>query len=175
MNKNQEINVQTTLNTQHLFLQILSSPDIFRADETLKLALKSQGKMAKYQNVEQGINTLSLNTLKSLSDQLLEGGYAELDKLRINARNALNNSTSGKVKTDSKAILRLQKAELERNLEIVQQSCFLLTTIIKEMRSQMSSIVKHDKSAKERLKRYEDVNKKIEAQLSYINGRKRCQ
>ncbi|MFW1480519.1 hypothetical protein ACEWA0_24095, partial [Vibrio parahaemolyticus] len=102
MNKTQEVNQQTVLETKTLLLEVIQNPGVFKNDESIKVALKSQGGLAKYKNVERNINPCSLNTLKSLSESLLDKGFLELDSLRINAKNAINKSATGKMTQDSK-------------------------------------------------------------------------
>ncbi|EGQ7663330.1 hypothetical protein [Vibrio parahaemolyticus] len=168
MNKTQEVNQQTVLETKTLLLEVIQSPGVFKNDESIKVALKSQGGLAKYKNVERNINPCSLNTLKSLSESLLDKGFLELDSLRINAKNAINKSATGKMTQDSKTTLKQQIAALKNDLEVTKQSNFLLTTIIKEMRSQLKNMAEQDLTDEERIKRYKYANKKIEAQLNYV-------
>lgn len=69
---------------------------------------------------------------------------------------------------DSKTTLKQQIAALKNDLEVTKQSNFLLTTIIKEMRSQLKNMAEQDLTDEERIKRYKYANKKIEAQLNYV-------
>jgi len=171
MNKAQEINQKTVLETKILLLEVIKNPDVFKDDESMKIALNSQGSLARYKNVERNINPCSLNTLKSLSENLLDNGFFELDTLRINAKSVIEEAITGKLKKGRKATLKQQVATLKNNLEVTQQSNFLLTTIIKEMRSQLKSMAEQDLTEKDRIKRYKYANKKIEAQLNYVlNG-----
>lgn len=168
MKKNYGQNQQNIINTKTLLTDIIRQPSAFKDNEALLVALKTQGKLAKYLDNERNIYPCSLNTLKSLSNSLLERGFIELDELRINARTAIERVIGGTVKTDAKVTLNQKLALLKQQLALTQQSNFLLTAIIDEMRGQMKSMAEQDSTDEGRVRRYQYANKKIEAQLSYI-------
>ncbi|MBF4359632.1 hypothetical protein EAY21_22725, partial [Vibrio anguillarum] len=67
-----EKNQTKVLETEKLLREIITSPAEFKDDEELMKALKSQPGLAKYQNQERNITSCSLNTVKSISEALLE-------------------------------------------------------------------------------------------------------
>jgi hypothetical protein len=169
MKKNKETNQRTILATEPLLLEIIKSPGQFKNNDGLVKALKSQGGLAKYEDAERHINTISINTVKSLSELLLDDGFTGFDRLRINARDAIEKALNGKIKKSNEESARQKLASTEKTLSITQQSNFLLNTVIKEMRSHLKAMALQDVTEEERLKRYKDINKKVEAQLNYVN------
>ena len=169
MKKNKENNQRTILSTEALLQEIIRSPDEFKNNDDLVKALKSQGGLAKYVDDERHIDTISINTIKNLSKLLLDDDFEGFDRLRINARDALEKALKGKIKKSNEESARQKLASTEETLAITQQSNFLLNTVIKEMRSHLKAMALQDWTDEERLKRYKDINKKIEAQLNYVN------
>ena len=169
MKKNKEINQRTILATEALLLEIIKLPDGFKNNDRLVQALKSQGGLAKYEDVERHIGSVAINTVKSLSELLFGDGFDGLDGLRINARNAIDKALKGKIKKSNEESARQKLESTEKTLAITQQSNFLLNTVIKEMRAHLKAMVLQDGTDEERLKRYKDINKKVEAQLNYVN------
>ena len=169
MKKNKENNQRTILATEALLLEIIKSPDGFKKNDGLVNALKSQGGLAKYEDAERHIGTVAINTVKSLSELLLDDGFDGFDRLRINARDAIEKALTGKIKKTTTESVRQKLASTEETLAITQQSNFLLNTVIKEMRAHLKAMALQDETDEERLKRYKDINKKVEAQLNYVN------
>jgi len=169
MKRNRENNQRTILATEALLQEIIKSPDEFKNNDGLVKALKSQGGLAKYEDADRHIGAVSLNTVKSLSELLLGDGFDGFDVLRINARNAIEKALKGKIKKSNAENARQKLASTEETLAITQQSNFLLNTVIKEMRAHLKAMALQDGTDEERLKRYKDINQKVEAQLNYVN------
>ena len=169
MKKNKENNQRTILATEALLLEIIKSPDEFKNNDDLVKSLKSQGGLAKYEDAERHIGAVAINTVKSLSELLLDDGFDGFDRLRINARDAIEKALKGKIKKSNEESARQKLASTEETLAITQQSNFLLNTVIKEMRAHLKAMALQDGTDEERLKRYKDINKKVEAQLNYAN------
>jgi hypothetical protein len=169
MKNNKENNQRTILATEALLQEIIKSPDGFKNNDVLTKALKSQGGLAKYEDAEQHIDTISINTVKSLSELLLDKGFEGFDKLRTNARDAIEKALKGKIKKSNEESARQKLTSTEETLAITQQSNFLLNTVIKEMRAHLKAMSLQDWTDEERLKHYKDINKKVEAQLNYVN------
>ena len=169
MKNNKENNQRTILATEALLLEVIKSPDEFKDNDDLVKALKSQGGLAKFEYAERHIGTVSINTAKSLSELLYDDGFDSFDRLRINARDAIEKALKGKIKKSNEESARQKLTSTEETLAITQQSNFLLNTVIKEMRAHLKSMALQDGTDEERLKRYKDINKKVEAQLNYVN------
>lgn len=169
MKKNKENNQRSILATKGLLLEIIKSPDEFKNNSNLVKALKSQGGLAKYENVERNIGACAINTVKSLSELLFDDGFTGFDKFRMSARDAIEKALTGKIKKSNEESARQKLASMEEKLAITQQSNFLLNTVIKEMRANLKAMALQDGTDEDRLKRYKDINNKVEAQLNYVN------
>ncbi|AZL84321.1 hypothetical protein EIJ81_06540 [Aliivibrio salmonicida] len=168
-----EINQIKVFNTIAFLKCIITTPHKFKNDEVLKKALKSQTGIAKYENKDQEITICSLNTLKTTSDTLLGRGFLELNELRLNAKDALENTIEGKKSNKrTKTGLNNRVTELEAKLDIAYRSNFLLTTMISELRSQLKQIAIYEGSVEERKELYRKFNEGAETKLSYtLNGK----
>jgi hypothetical protein len=163
-----EINQKKVLNTKELLLEVIGSPEGFRDNVKLLLALNSQGNLAKYSDESMGIAACALNTMKTIADKLLDRGFVELDELRKNAKDSIietETEVAENEKTKSGAVRKSKR--LESELDQTRRSNFLLSLIIKEQRSQMKQIVESDDSKDLRIETYKDADRKVELQLSY--------
>ncbi|HCG6603361.1 TPA: hypothetical protein NJ227_000670 [Vibrio parahaemolyticus] len=167
-----EKNQQKILETRALLREIIQNPENFASSEQLRKALKSQMGLAKFEDEDRGIVACSLNTVKSTSEALFDRGFIELDELRNNAKDAIEKSILGeKTNKATRTGLKYKVKQLEQQLEVTQQSNFLLTSIISEMRAQLKRMSESEDSLEVRKELYEYYNKKIEAQLNYtLNG-----
>ncbi|EDM59773.1 conserved hypothetical protein [Vibrio parahaemolyticus AQ3810] len=170
-----EKNQTKILETEKLLREIITTPAEFKNDEELLKALKSQSGIAKYQNQERNITSCSLNTVKSISEALLERGFLSLDELRINAKLAIEaarlDEKASKGNKQTVAGLKHKVAELESELDKAQRSNSLLTVMISELRSRLKQLANHEGTVEERQELYREHNRKIEAQMNYtLNG-----
>jgi polyhydroxyalkanoate synthesis regulator phasin len=170
-----EKNQTKILETEKLLRDVITTPNEFKNDEELLKALKTQSGIAKYQNEERNITSCSLNTVKSISEALLERGFLSLDTLRINAKSAiedeLQNEKSSKSNRPTKADLEFQIKELKLELDAVRRSNSLLTAMVSELRSRLKQLAQHEGTIEERLELYREHNRKIEAQMNFtLNG-----
>lgn len=170
-----EKNQVKVLETEKLLREIITSPAEFKDDEDLLKALKSQSAIAKYQNQDRNITSCSLNTVKSISESLLERGFLSLDELRINAKLAVEvahfDEKASKGNKQTAVGLKHKVAELESELDAAQRSNFLLTVLVSELRSRLKQLSVHEGTVEERHELYRVLNKKIEAELNYtLNG-----
>ncbi|MER0365623.1 hypothetical protein [Vibrio vulnificus] len=170
-----EKNQTKVLETEKLLREVITTPGEFKNDEELLKALKSQSGIAKYQNQERNITSCSLNTVKSISEALLERGFLSLDELRINAKSAIEgvhqNEQLSRGNKQTKAGLELQVKELKSELDAAQRSNSLLVAMVSELRSRLKQLAQHEGTIEERLELYREHNRKIEAQMNYtLNG-----
>ncbi|EKO4254477.1 hypothetical protein D5E87_23070 [Vibrio parahaemolyticus] len=167
-----EKNQTKILETEKLLREIITTPAEFKNDEELLKALKSQSGIAKYQNQERNITSCSLNTVKSISEALLERGFLSLDELRINAKLAIeaahHDEKASKGNKQTVVGLKHKVSELESELDAAQRSNFLTLVIISELRSKLKQLAVHEGTVEERLELYRDHNRKIEAELSHM-------
>lgn len=159
------------LETEKLLRDMIASPLDFKDDEELLKAIKSQSAIAKYQNQERNIASCSLNTVKSISEVFLDRGFLYLDELRISAKLAVEATKLGeKVSKGNKQTsvgLRLKVDDLQSQLTTLQNSNFLLTVMIMELRSNLKQLADHEGTMEDRQELYLYHNKKIEAELNY--------
>lgn len=171
-----EKNQTKVLETEKLLREIVKSPIDFVEDEELLKALKSQSALAKYQNPERNIVSCSLNTVKSVSEALLDRGFLSLDDLRTNAKLAIEAEQLGvraaKGNKQTAVGLKNKVAELESQLDIAQRSNFLMTVMISELRSKLKQLAENKGTIEERKELYTYHNRKIEAELNYTLSRK---
>jgi hypothetical protein len=74
-----------------LLKRIADDPTLLSTDPTLANALRSQGKLAKYERASAGIVAMSLNHQRAICDlSNLLGGYGSLNELRISALQELH-------------------------------------------------------------------------------------
>ena len=91
----------------------------------------------------------------------------ELDELRINARNAIEAALIGsKANSRTRTGLKYKVSDLEVQCDSLQKSNFLLSSIIDELRDELKTqaFVSNDTRL---IKRYREMNKRLEAKLSY--------
>ncbi|WP_253664668.1 hypothetical protein [Vibrio sp. Y20_XG_PY13] len=166
-----EKNQTKVLETEKLLREIITSPAEFKDDVELMMALKSQSGIAKYQNQERNITSCSLNTVKSISEALLERGFLSLDELRINAKLAVeaahHNEKASKGNKQTVVGLKHKVSKLESELDAAQRSNSLLTVMVSELRSRLKRIAQHEGTVEERQELYREHNRKIEAQMNY--------
>lgn len=170
-----EKNQTKVLETEKLLREIITSPAEFKDDEELIKALKSQSGIAKYQNQDLNITSCSLNTVKSISEALLERGFLSLDELRINAKLAIeavhHNEKVSKGNKQTVVGLKHKVSELESELDAAQRSNSLLTVMVSELRSRLKQLANHEGTVEERQELYREYNRKIEAQMNFtLNG-----
>lgn len=164
-----EINQKKILETKVLLVEIIKEPLLYKDDATLKLALKSQSGIAKYINEERGIASCSLNTLKSASESLLRRGFVELDELRKNARDLLESTKLGKkATTKTRTGLKHKVDELQFQLITMEKVNFLQSVIIEEFRNKLKELACSNSSQEDIQFAYNEINKRLEAKLSYI-------
>lgn len=71
--------------TLALLRNIITNPDKYRHDDELLDALKTQSRLARYQNPGAGIKGMSLNTFKAIANSDAPGGFSQFDSLRRQA------------------------------------------------------------------------------------------
>lgn len=167
-----EVNNIKVIETKAWLIDIIKYPSKYRGIPELNLALKSQTGLAKMTDHERHIVSCSLNTLKSSSESLLENGFAELDTLRINAKEAIEAVTiehrAGKA---TRVTLKNKVFELESKLNQIQKSNLLLSTIVSELRRELKLMVYSENNLEQRKSRYNDLNRIIEVKFSFaVNG-----
>lgn len=151
-----------------LLLCIISNPSKFEDNDYLNISLKSQGGLALFEDKALGIEKCSLNTFKAASREYLNGGFKEINELRLNAKSKLNapqEEVSENTKTISGA--KRKSERLQRELSMVREQNFLFSIIIMEMKSKMKELAESSTSVSKRKAIYQLYEESLEHKLSY--------
>ncbi|BDX19229.1 hypothetical protein MFKK_20390 [Halopseudomonas aestusnigri] len=157
-----------------LLTLVCQKPFQFKNDQELRTSLKSQSSLAKIHRkfeLETGeklaTHPMSLNTLKTHSNAVLNGGFKILDDLRISATSALDRADKREKYTNkrTKSGLNRRVQQLEQELEMQRQTNMLLLRSISESIHQFTSI-QDASDEKIRKKRTQDALQTIRAILS---------
>jgi uncharacterized membrane protein len=163
-----EINQRNILETKALLKEIIVRSLPFKDDQILRTALKSQGGLAKLNIPERGISACSLNTLKSASESLLDGGFAELNSLRLKANAAFEQESVGnKANKKTKIGLKHKVDQLELQLLVTRKCNYLLSVIISELRGNLKSMAQANHSRDFKVSEYHRINNKVQTQLHH--------
>lgn len=95
-------------------------------DPRLLSGCRSQGGLASVDAPELGIHSMSLNTLKSVSDEHIEGGFGELDRLRratIRSRPSAEHRASPGAPESSVQAEKSETEELREQRQKLIDSC----------------------------------------------------
>lgn len=134
---------------QRLLSQVITTPHAFASDETLIVALNTQGGLAQLDRVVKAdgsaqLSTFpaSLNTLKKYSDEVLTGGFNTLNALRVKAIEAIERHERKKTKSNKRTRegLKLRVADHEQELDMLRQTNFLLLRVLQESMGQVKNI-----------------------------------
>lgn len=129
MDKRVEKNNQSVLNLRDLLRDITLSPDKYLEQTLIIQSLNSQGLLAKLSDKSIGIFPSSINTQKRIAENVVDGGYDALDRLRINALLALEKKThtNEQPNKETKAGLLLTIKKLESEKQSIRNDLLLLT------------------------------------------------
>jgi hypothetical protein len=138
LDKRVERNTQSVIALADLLREIIQNPASFTGYSNLFDRLKSQGELAKFSDESRGIYASSLNTVKRIAENALEGGFDALDRLRTSSLNAImvqmhKKSRSNKI---DKVGLRKRVKELEVENQLLRQDMLLLTYVLEKSLSQ---------------------------------------
>lgn len=128
------LHTNSIINLYTLLKEALDDPGAFTTDVDFCAALRSQGALAKYANLEKGINPSSINTLKRIADREIDGGYLAFDAARKNVQAALDNYVSREKQANksTKQGLRAKVEELEIQLHSAHLGMWQLTKALNE-------------------------------------------
>jgi hypothetical protein len=157
-----------------LLVDAIKRPLQYCADDEFRIALKSQGGIAKLKRsitTEQGevIETLpmSLNSLKTYAESHLPGGFKTLNDLRLKAADALQLALKREERANkrTRSGLTLKVAQLAHELELHRQTNMILTRALSECMGQFVNI-RDASSDKIRRKFARDATETLQAILS---------
>lgn len=117
--------------------EIIARPSEWLQDKELISALRSQGKLAKWESTSRKITGCSLNTLKSSSDAALNDGFAGIDRRRIKALRAIESEDAKNKHPRRGTRLSLEEKIKQQDIKIaaLESRNMLLTYIICELQT----------------------------------------
>ena len=121
-----EKNNKSVVSLKKAFLHAIDNPD--KANKEIVDSLSSQGKLAALNIKELGISSMSLNAMKNACDRTFDGGFNEIDRLRIKARAVYEQhiAKSDVARFGTKTYYIQQITELKKeNQSLVDSSIFL--------------------------------------------------
>ncbi|WP_278380788.1 hypothetical protein [Pseudoalteromonas distincta] len=161
-----DANEHKVVRSQKLLKEIITTPANFIHNEKLQIALKSQGRFAKFDFPEYEILPCSLNTLKTASDALLNRGFIELDELRANAIIAIEKAKVSTVaNTKTRTGLKYKVAELKEKNLILMNRHSEMRNIVSLLKAELKKIAVIE-TEEQRLEQYAFITKKTDAMLS---------
>ena len=139
--KRLERSCKSVINLQDHLRKVCKESGAFSDDKSLIEALKSQNKLAKYENNKLGIVATSLNTIKRVSAIEIDGGFNALDDLRKGALERIEafEQRGNKSNKRTRAGLALRVNELEDDVQKFEKVIYVLmqalTEVVKDIKS----------------------------------------
>lgn len=162
-----ERSIKSIIALRTFLTEICEKPESFANDQLLRDVLKSQGGLAKYTNAQLGISSTSINTLKRLSAEVVDGGFKALDDLRKGALERIEEYEQREKGSNKRTRAGLAKRveELGENTLLLEQANYLLVQALSEVVTDIKSVANiEDKTARDR--RSQDAIRKLLALLS---------
>lgn len=131
---------QRWLSTQSLnntLLQVIDNPIPWLENHEFINSLKSQSKLAKWENAERKITSCSLNTLKSSADSVLNDGFSGIDLRRIGALEVIEREVAKKLQPKPGTRVALEAKIKDQSVKIatLEARNMTLTHFIRELQS----------------------------------------
>ena len=143
-------------------------PNKYKNNKEILLAVSNQSGIAKLSDISLGVTACSLNTLKSISEELLIDGFDEFEKLRKKVKGQLEEKESEtSVSTTSRAGLKIKNNQLIKTLNDSRKDNLMLAMMVTELRTSLKSMAKNSKST-ELMENFEFINKKVIAKLALV-------
>lgn len=138
IDKRVERNIQSALALYSLLQDMIQNPALHLPNHVLISALKSQGALSKYVDEVRGIAASSINTLKRICENSLNGGFDALNQARIAALKSLQENVD-KAKRSNKITregMSKRIAELDSQNQLLRQELLLLSHLLNKTMSQ---------------------------------------
>ncbi|WP_297460729.1 hypothetical protein [Ferrovum sp.] len=162
-----ERSIKSIIALRNLLKEVCEKPELFSNDKLLRDALKSQGDLSKFTNTELGISSTSINTLKRLCAEVIDGGFKALDDLRKGALERIEEHEHREKASNKRTRTGLVKRvdELEKDILLLKQSNYLLDQALYEVISDIKSVANiEDGAARDR--RSQEAIRKLLALMS---------
>ena len=120
-----------------LLKDVIRNPGEWIVNTDLIASLKAQGKLSKWSDADLGIIPSALNTLKTTAEDLLDDGFAGLDRKRVKALLAIEREINKKSRPKSGSKLQLEEKikELASQVTLLEQRNMTFTYFIKELQA----------------------------------------
>lgn len=138
-----DIGRQSVKALQKLLADICRTPSEYRDDPEFLASLKSQGALyVSYSNDRLAIKPSSINTVKKISAEVIPGGFAELDNLRIAAKNRLEEARDSEEKGNKRTRtgLKILADRQQQEIENLRRTNFWLLQAVSEARRDIESV-----------------------------------
>lgn len=154
-NQRSSVNEESVRRLHAYLSAVRREPGTHVDDENLQSSLSSQGRLARFERPDAGITPMSLNTAKRAADGALEGGYAELDRMRLNCAEAVANArhavrAQGSRETKKKS-LRERAEAAEQQVDLLSEDLQLATGLIRHCLRQARTYAKRADAATQAL------------------------
>ena len=154
--KRLERSSRSVINLRERLRYVCEFPEAYRDDKDLRAALKSQGGLAKYTNKDFDIIPSSINTIKRVSYEVIDGGFKALDDLRKGALERIEDHELKEKKSNKRTRTGLVKRvdELEDDILKLEHINFLLLQAFSEVISDIKSVanIENNESRNQRSK-----------------------
>lgn len=125
---------------------VLREPEKYLEDTRLLAALSSQSSLAKFELIEKGITSMSLNTAKRAAAAVFEGeGFDGINRLRINCADALSKAAKTKLVSSNRVTkhsLTARAQTAEHQVQRLSEDLQIATSLLHECMMQARSYAK---------------------------------
>lgn len=138
IDKRVERNTQSVLALYALLHEIIHETALHIQNDVLVNALKSQGALSKYVDEVRGIVASSINTLKRICENSLDGGFDALNRARMTALDALQENVNKTQRSNKITREGMSKriAELDTQNQLLRQELLLLVHLLNKTMNQ---------------------------------------
>lgn len=138
IDKRVERNTQSVLALYALLHEMIHEPALHIQNDALVKALKSQGALSKYVDEARAIAASSINTLKRICENSLDGGFDALNRARMAALEALQENADKAQRSNKITREGMSKRieELDTQNQLLRQELLLLSHLLNKTMNQ---------------------------------------
>lgn len=138
LDKRVERNTQSALALYALLHEMIHESALHIQNDALVKALKSQGALSKYVDEARGIVPSSINTLKRICENSLNGGFDALNRARMAALQSMQENANKAQRSNKITRKGMSKriAELDTQNQLLRQELLLLSHLLNKTMNQ---------------------------------------
>ena len=138
----------STISLDTLLTEVIDNPAVWASNTDFINVLKSQSKLASWEDIERKIAKCTLNTLKASADKVLNDGFPGLDRRRIGALKLLEKEAAKEFrpKRGTRAHFELKVKEQSEQIAALEARNMTLTYYIRELQVLASNAMYYSKS-----------------------------